>query len=79
MSLKPLNPHVSANDPIVLNLMAQVAKAADKVRNSGRRSAFESADIARLAAHDGITTSAWTAKILAAVRSLRPRLELPTP
>ena len=42
MSLKPLNPHVSANDPIVLNLMAKVAKAADKVRNSGRRSAFES-------------------------------------
>ena len=37
------------------------------------------ADVARLAAHDGITTSAWTAKILAAVRSLRPRLELPTP
>ena len=35
------------------------------------------ADIARLAAHDGITTSAWTAKILAAIRSLKPRLELP--
>ena len=42
MSLKPLNPHVSPNDPIVLNLMAQVANAADKVRNSGMRSAFES-------------------------------------
>ena len=35
------------------------------------------ADIARLAAHDGITTSAWTAKILAAIRSLKRRLELP--
>ena len=42
MSLKPLNPHVSASDPIVVNLMAQVAKAADKVRNRGRRRAFES-------------------------------------
>ena len=42
MSLKPLNPHVSANDPVVLDLMAQVAKAADKVRNRGRRSALES-------------------------------------
>ena len=45
MSLKPLNPHVSASDPSVLNLMAQVAKAADKVRNRGRRSAFESGSI----------------------------------
>ncbi len=36
MSLKPLNPHVSANDPVVLNLMAQVAKAADKVRTRHR-------------------------------------------
>ena len=42
MSLKPLNPHVSASDPMVLNLMAQVANAADKVRNRGRRNAFES-------------------------------------
>ena len=42
MSLKPLNPHVSASNPIILNLMAQVAKAADKVRNRGLRSAFES-------------------------------------
>ena len=40
MSLKPLNPHVSANDPIVLNLMSQVAEATDKVRNSGRRDSF---------------------------------------
>ena len=40
MSLKPLNPHVSPDDPIVINLMTQVAKAVDKVRNSGRRSAF---------------------------------------
>ena len=40
MSLKPLNPHVSANDPIVLNLMSQVVKATDKVRNSGRRDSF---------------------------------------
>ena len=36
------------------------------------------ADVARLAAHDGITTSAWTAKILAAVCSLGLQLELPT-
>ena len=36
-------------------------------------------DVARLAAHDGVTTSAWAARILsAAVRSLKPRLELPT-
>ncbi len=37
MSLKPLDPRVSANDPVVLNLMAQVAKAADKVRTRHRR------------------------------------------
>ena len=37
MSLKPLNPLVSPDDPIVLNLMSQIARAADKVRNSGRR------------------------------------------
>ena len=49
MSLKPLNPHVSPDDPIVLNLMSQVAKAADKVRNSGRRSAFESGSNGRAA------------------------------
>ena len=42
MSLKPLNPHVSADDPIVLKLMTQVARAAYKVRNRGRRSGFES-------------------------------------
>ena len=42
MSLKPLNPHVSPDDPIVLNLMDQVAKAADKVRNRGQQRAFES-------------------------------------
>ena len=32
MSLKPLNPHVGANDPIVLNLMDQLSKAAARVR-----------------------------------------------
>ena len=37
MSLKPLNPQVSASDPIVLNLMAQVAEAADKVRTRHMR------------------------------------------
>ena len=36
MSLKPLNPHVSASDPIVVNLIEQLACAAEKVRN-GRR------------------------------------------
>ena len=36
MSLKPLNPHVSASDPIVLNLVQQLSRAAEKVRN-GRR------------------------------------------
>ena len=42
MSLKPLNPHVSPDDPIILDLMSQVAMAVDKVRNSGRGNAFES-------------------------------------
>ena len=37
MSLKPLNLHVSASDPTVLNLMDQVAKTADKVRTRHRR------------------------------------------
>ena len=37
MSLKPLNPHVGASDPIVLNLMAQVAEAADKARTRHMR------------------------------------------
>ena len=45
MSLKPLNPHVSASDLTVLNLMAQVAMAADKVRNRGRRDSFGSGAI----------------------------------
>ena len=33
MSLKPLNPHVSPDDPIVLNLVEQLARAAETVRN----------------------------------------------
>ena len=37
MSLKPLDPHVRPGDPIVLNLLGQVAGAADKVRNRYRR------------------------------------------
>ena len=45
MSLKPLNPHVSASDPTVLNLMSQVARAANKVRNSGKRDSFGSSAI----------------------------------
>ena len=49
MSLKPLNPHVSSDDPIVLNLMSQVAKAAEKVRNRGRRSALESGSNGKVA------------------------------
>ena len=36
MSLKPLNPQVNLDDPIVLNLVEQLACAAKKVRN-GRR------------------------------------------
>ena len=36
MSLKPLNSHVSADDPIVLNLIEQLACAAEKVRNGQR-------------------------------------------
>ena len=36
MSLKPLNPHVRADDPIVLNLIEQLACAAEKVRNGLR-------------------------------------------
>ena len=42
MSLNPLNPHVGPDDPIILDLMSQVAMAVDKVRNSGRGNAFES-------------------------------------
>ena len=37
MSLKPLNPHVGANDPVVLNLMDQLSKAAERVRHDRRR------------------------------------------
>ena len=36
MGLKPLNPHVGANDPIVLNLMAQLSRAAERVRGARR-------------------------------------------
>ena len=39
MSLNPLNPHVYPDDPMVLNLLEQLADAADKVRNRHRRSA----------------------------------------
>ena len=42
MSLKPLNSRVSPDDPIVLNLMGQVAEAVEKARESGRRGALES-------------------------------------
>ena len=38
MSLNPLNPHVDPDDPMVLNLLEQLAGAADKVRNRHRRS-----------------------------------------
>ena len=41
MSLTPLNPRASASDPIVLNLITQVAEATDKVRSRGRRSPVE--------------------------------------
>ena len=34
MSLKPLNPHVRPDDPMILNLLDQLADAVDKVRNS---------------------------------------------
>ncbi len=37
MGLKPLRSYVRASDPVVLNLMAQVAEAADKVRTRRRR------------------------------------------
>ena len=36
MNVKPLNPQVNPDDPIVLNLVEQLACAAEKVRN-GRR------------------------------------------
>ena len=42
MSLKPLNPHVSPDDPIILDLMSQVAMAIDKVRYRGRGNICES-------------------------------------
>ena len=38
MSLNPLNPHVDPDDPMVLNLLEQLADAAGKVRNRHRRS-----------------------------------------
>ena len=38
MSLNPLNPHVDPDDPMVLNLLEQLADAADKVRNRHGRS-----------------------------------------
>ena len=44
MGLKPLNPHVGANDPIVLNLMDQLSKAAERVRGVRRCEATPSAD-----------------------------------
>ncbi len=34
MSLKPLNPHVRSDDPMVLNLVGQLAEAIETVRNS---------------------------------------------
>ena len=36
MSLKPLNPHVGADDPIILNLMEQLTEAAERVRGAHR-------------------------------------------
>ena len=37
MSLNPLNPRVGHDDPMVLNLLGQLADAVDKVRNRHRR------------------------------------------
>ncbi len=42
MSLKPLNPHVGPDDPMVLNLLGQLADAVDKVRNRYRRNSAAS-------------------------------------
>ena len=37
MSLRPLNPRVSPDDPVVLNLLGQLSNSAEKVRNRHRR------------------------------------------
>ena len=37
MSLRPLNPHVGPDDPIILNLLDQLSQAAETVRNRYRR------------------------------------------
>ena len=44
MSLKPLNPHIGADDSIVLNLMEQLTKAAERVRGVPRCEATPGAD-----------------------------------
>ena len=44
MSLKPLNPHVGADDAIVLNLMDQLSKAAARVRHDRGREPTPSAN-----------------------------------
>ena len=44
MGLKPLNFHVGANDPIVLNLMAQLSRAAERVRGVRKCEATPSAN-----------------------------------
>ena len=57
MSLKPLNPQVSASDPTVLNLLTQVAEAADNVRTRHMRTPAASianeGEIATLAEKNG--------------------------
>ena len=43
MSLKPLNPHIRPDDSMTLNLLGQLAEAADKVRNRHKRNTAASA------------------------------------
>ena len=49
MGLKPLNPHVEANHPIILNMIDQLSKAADSVRNDRNREPTPSTNGAVLA------------------------------
>ncbi|MCY4623622.1 MAG: hypothetical protein OXC99_01230 [Chloroflexi bacterium] len=63
MSLNPLNPHVGASDPTVLNLMAHVVEATDKVRTRHRRkiatSIANEREITALTEMSGPQTENW--------------------
>ena len=61
MSLQPLNAHVSPDDPSVLNLLGQLSKAVEKVRNCHRRYPLRREAESRIPKPESTEGHRWTA------------------